>query len=333
MKTFSLFLVIVLMLPLGGCYDSMEIDTLANVLALGVERAEGGLKRYTFALGNTGGFSSESSGDGANLSCIEAQGKDIAHAVSAAELRLGKKLSFSHTSVVLFSMDAAGEGISEDAVYFDTNHKVRPQLVLAVTDFDPGEYLGKLSTSLEPNADKYFQAIFTSSQSYVPSLRLSEFMNAYYCGYTAVAPLMTGNISKKQVAENDVFVNCAAIIYDGKLNGYIEDMSFLGLFYSQKNVEFKGSALRSIKSPKVNVKGNLAEIEIFACSAGNVEAKSLAHMAENLLEQYEANGTDLANIMYFARKNFVLYEDYQKFSNNVKDIKYSVKINLERDED
>ena len=144
---------------------------------------------------------------------------------------------------------------------------------------------------------------------------------------------MTGNISKKQVAENDAFVNCAAIIYEGKLNGYIEDMSFLGLFYSQKNVEFKGTALRSIKSPKVNVKGNLAEIEIFACSAGNVEAKSLAHMAEKLLEQYEANGTDLANIMYFARKNFVFYEDYQKFSNNVKNIKYSVKINLERDED
>ena len=333
MKIFSFILAIVLMLPLCGCYDNREIDTLANVLALGVERAEGDLKLYTFAIGNTGGFGLESSGDGANLLCIGAYGKDIAEAVLSADLRLGKKLSFSHTSVVLFSLDAAGEGITEDATYFDTNHKVRPQLVLAVTDFSPGEYLGKLSTLLEPNADKYFQAIFTSTQSYTPSLRLSEFMNACYCGYTVTAPLMTGNISKSAMSENDVAVSRAGIIYDGRLKGYTGDMSFLGLFYSQKDVKFKGATLRSIKRPEVKLKGNTAEIEIFARSADKIDANSLAKGAENLLEEYAVDGADVANVMYFARKNHVFYEDYRKFLNSVKDIKYSVKITLEGDEE
>ncbi len=332
MKILSLILAIMLMLPLGGCYDNREIDTLANVLALGVERAEAGIKLYTFAIGNTGGFSSESSGDGAKLLCIGAYGKDIAEAVSSADRRLGKKLSFSHTSVILFSRDAAREGISEDAMYFDTNHKVRPQLALAVADFSPGEYLGKLSTLLEPNADKYFQAIFTSTQSYTPSLRLSEFMNAHYCGYTVTAPLITGDISKSTVTENDVVVNGAGIIYDGRLKGYTDDMSFLGLFYSQKDVYFEGTVIRSIKRPKVKLKGSIAEIEIFARAEGNIDENSLADRAESLLEKYSKYGADLANIMYFARKNYVLYEDYQKFAKRIKDIKYSVKITLEGDE-
>ena len=334
MKKIFLFALAFLLTCLTGCYDNREIDTLANVLVVGVESVDNGEKLYTFAVGNTGGFGSDSSGDGATLLCYTAISSDIAEAVSKLNSRISKKLSFAHISAILFSTETARKGIIDDVGFFEKNFKVRPQVSIALTEFSPSVYLEKLLPCLEPNVQKYFQGIFNSSDLYVPNVNLGEFINSYYCGYTVVAPILLGSLDSDEVSEVDVSPQMAGIITGDKLVTKTADTSFLGLFWSRQNVKYKGAVLQSTGRPKIKIKGAVAEIEIFAKCKGDFNEVDYSKNAEEVLKKYSSMGIDAVNIMYFARKNYVFYDDYLAFKAEKPLLKmnYSVKVNVERED-
>ena len=100
---FAVFCVI----SLTGCYDNDEIDTLATVMAVGIEDSQNSdTKLYTFAVSSS--LDKESSGDSSSLICYTEEQKSLRDAVDAVDRKISKRLSFSHLSAILFSKSMSG---------------------------------------------------------------------------------------------------------------------------------------------------------------------------------------------------------------------------------
>lgn len=199
----------VLVFFLAGCYDNMEIDSLANVVALGIECDKDSTK-YTFAVADMTSFSSDGDGGAkSGMICCTAAADSIDDAVKNVNGRISKTLSFSHMTIIMFSEDYAADGVGDVVEYFEENPEVRPQTLVAVSDFKPSEYLEKISPVLEVNTEKYFLGIFQNKYSHNPSLMLSECTNAAWCGKKAKVPVISGNISDEEIKEEQVYISGA----------------------------------------------------------------------------------------------------------------------------
>ena len=210
-KAMSILLVLVIII-FSGCYDNRETDTLATVMAVGIDKNEKtGYKVYTFAVADTGGMSGTDSGDGTSLICFFSEGRNADEAIQDMDRRLTKKLSFSHLSAILFSESVAKEGMAEDINHFENEVSVRPQTMIAITDTDAGDYLSKLRPVLESNHEKYFQSLFKTQNT-----SISDFINALYTNTEALVPIISTSPSK-EYSEMNSFSDTVAVVRNGRL--------------------------------------------------------------------------------------------------------------------
>ena len=109
-----------IMLLLCGCYDNNEIDSLAQVVALGVEPCGDENIRFTFAVADIGEFSSESdSGAKKSMRSFTAESTDIENAVMSVNSHISKQLNFAHMCIVVASRMAACEYLGDIAEYLE----------------------------------------------------------------------------------------------------------------------------------------------------------------------------------------------------------------------
>jgi hypothetical protein len=216
-KTLIAMLILGIALISSGCYDNRETDTLATVMAVGIDKGEKyGFKMYTFAVADTGGMSGSDKGDGTSLICFNTEAKSIGEAIGNLEGTISKEPSFSHISAILFSKSAALHGMYEDIDYFEKKISVRPQTMIAVTDINAGEYLSKLKPILESNPEKYFQSIFKNKNSDIRDMSISDFTNAYYTDKEVLAPVISTNPAEEYCEKNS-FVIGTVTIYGGAI--------------------------------------------------------------------------------------------------------------------
>ena len=201
----------------SACYDNRETDTLATVMAVGIDRSEKeGLKTYTFAIADTGGLSGSDKGDGASLICFFAQAESAEEAISIMEDRMTKELSFSHISAILFSKSAATETMYDDINHFQNKISVRPQTMIALTDINASDYLSKLKPVLESNPEKYFQSIFKNKKTDIKDMSISDFTNAFYTKKEVLMPVIYTE-SAEEYSEMNSFAGSSITVYDGKI--------------------------------------------------------------------------------------------------------------------
>ena len=199
---------------LTGCYDNKETDSLAVVIAVGIDEA-GEEKEYTFAVADNSGFSGKSEGDSAGLVCISQEAKNIDSAIKKLDRKLSKNLSLSHTSAIIFSEDSARNNMYDDIDYFESKVYVRPQVMIGVCQKTASDYLKSLKPRLETNPEKYFRNIFDKKDSHIPTLRIIDFTNAYHKDRETTAPYIKVK-GKETLTETQSYISGTAVIKDGK---------------------------------------------------------------------------------------------------------------------
>ncbi|MDD3074550.1 MAG: Ger(x)C family spore germination protein, partial [Eubacteriales bacterium] len=115
MKTVAVLLLIIMLLPLSGCWDSVELDQLALVLLIGIDTDPMGdgfevtVHVLNVAAGGTGG-----GGGSKNISqtlTLSARGQTLSDATRNLRGRVQGRFSFHHVRVVLIGEDLARKGI------------------------------------------------------------------------------------------------------------------------------------------------------------------------------------------------------------------------------
>lgn len=316
-----------------GCYDNNETDTLATVMAVGVDKSENeGIKSYTFAVADTAGFSGGSKGDGASLVCFTSQGEDVDRAIRDLDTKISKKLSFSHLSALLFSDNIATDGMYDEVNYFEKKISVRPQTMIAITDIDAGEYLKSLKPTLEANPEKYFQSIFQRSSSYVPNVSISDFTNAYHTASAVLVPVITAHDGQGEFTEESSFISQSALVYEGRVIEKIADTWLAGLFLSTKEVVYNSTVLRSVRAPEMSVdmQGGIPVVKarLFLESQANMDYERLQADIELKLTEYAQRACDIIDVNALAKKSFLLWEDYKKydFEKIIKTTRFNVSV-------
>lgn len=164
-KQFVLFLTILLILPLSGCWNRREIGKIAIVMGFAVDKGEEDEIDITAQIANTRTIAaSENSGKGGEAKPylnLTSRGEYIFPSIRSSVTKSGAKLYMAHNYVVLFGEELAKSGLGNYMDFFLRDHELRLDMHLLVAQ-------GRAADVLDVNAG--FQSI--------PALHINDLIKA-----------------------------------------------------------------------------------------------------------------------------------------------------------
>lgn len=155
-------------LLLCGCYDSTEIDDLAYVVAVGIDKGENEPYKISFQYAvplNIGSGIDSQPGDEAPLTIYSFETSSVQMAASLANDRIAKITDLSHLKLVVFSEEIAKIGIKQLKTDFENALSARTQFDIAVCKDDAYSCLKSASSPLELNPSRYYEDFFDNMYS------------------------------------------------------------------------------------------------------------------------------------------------------------------------
>ncbi len=172
---------LLLCLLLCSCYDATEVDDLAYVVALGIDKGEEKKMKVTFQyavpLNISGGVDSKG-GESAPLFSATFETDAIHLATDIANDKMAKITDLSHLKLIVFSEEIAKDGITEFRRDLKEDFEIRPDTSLAVCQGSALECLEAVSSPLELNPSRFYEDFFANTASvYSFSQDISDFLN------------------------------------------------------------------------------------------------------------------------------------------------------------
>ena len=205
----AVMLLLVFCCGLAGCYDAKEVDDLAYVLAVGLDKGQTNELKVTMQLavpnalggGGGGGVSGGSGGGGGkSSSIITVEAPTLTSSLNMANNFLSRRLELSHAEVAVFSEDLAKSGTIEEYLRgMIRSREFRPTINLVVCKGSAEEYLKSIKPTLDLDPAKYYELTFSAYRYTGLSIRsqLEEFYaDMESSGVQPVAVLAGVNKSK-----------------------------------------------------------------------------------------------------------------------------------------
>lgn len=183
MKIFKgIFTVCMAVLLLSGCYDKNEPNDLVYATAVGIDVRTDNNYNITLQYArvfeiNSGSESGESEAN--ILDTVTVSAPSIYSAVSLANHIISKQFVLSHVKLIVFSKEAAENGVADFAEVMMRSDELRPHTFMAVSADSAEDYLKSVKPSIEINPIKYYELVYNNQHSaYIP-----KFDNVSLCFY------------------------------------------------------------------------------------------------------------------------------------------------------
>lgn len=214
--------ILLLLLPLflSGCYDSREIDETAYIVALGIDKGEGGEYSYTFQFSYPLAISGEGEGgdappkqdeggEGKNSTVrnLTINAPDFYVAKNMINNFMSKNIDMSHLKLIVFSAKVDEDALENHSQLLLREREIRPHTAIAVAAESASGYLEKVNPELEANTSKYYELMsLRSNNVYAPTKRLHDFVDEIAAdGNSAVLPIaITGSKTAEFPADSSV---------------------------------------------------------------------------------------------------------------------------------
>lgn len=181
MKIRYFFLILILLCSLfclSGCYDYRGIESLAYVVALGIDKVDNNSIRLTlqFAVPSSSDSSSSSS-QAKDSTIIDVECSTIDSGISLVNSYISKKVNLSHCKAVVISEELAYEGVADYIYTLVNNIEFRPDCYVIISRCDAYYFLKNSTPTLESVPARYYELIANSSYStgFTESIYLSDF--------------------------------------------------------------------------------------------------------------------------------------------------------------
>jgi len=171
-KTTILFLIALISnILFSGCYDRIEIDDQAYVMAIGLDKGKTNFLRMTLqiavpsASGKSSLGSEEENGEGEgpkSVTTTTVETPAIYSGFNMVNTYISKRLNFSHTKALIFSSELAKEGISEYINAFYRGREFRNTMFIGVSTDSAEDYIRKINYVLDVNPSKFYEETFYS---------------------------------------------------------------------------------------------------------------------------------------------------------------------------
>jgi spore germination protein KC len=231
-KIIIVFILITNMSLSTGCWDYREIDQLAIVSGIAVDKSTNGkdyLVSFEVMKISSGGIDSKTTTE-----LIKCEGKTIFEAARNAIVVAGKKLYFSHAKALIISSEVAKEGTTKVIDFFNRHVETRRDIGVYVSKekkaYDILEQKNPLSDILSLSLDEMQTSGIALAKS--PTVVLWNYISDLSSeGISAVLPTISINAQSDKPAPQ---INGTAIFKKDKLVGFLDGDETNTLLYIQK---------------------------------------------------------------------------------------------------
>ena len=314
---------------LSGCWDVMEVNDLAIVIATGIDQIEDEQIEVTFLLyvpNPSGGASGEESGTSKNSYSVSITGDTFSDAVMKLESEVPREIFWGHSNIFIFGSEVAKNELGKQLDFLVRTAEPREQAQIYVSQEKAKVELDKF---VSINTAELFSKLPKSR--FLKSITLKDaeemLVNNSQAG---LIPISDTNSIKTSANTIDSFaVKGSAIIYKGKMISVISGEKDIGsqwLLFPKTNIPItinpdgkngKVTAETGKKSIKVTplLENNIWSIKI------KVKSDLMILQNSTTLDIYNASVTNELE-QEFSRK---IKEDIEDFLNHIqKDLKADV---------
>lgn len=239
MKTIKVILLISLIYIctclLSGCWNYREIDELAIVSGVAVDRGKGGKVIATVEIVHVQQSQGQSE---IKPVYVQAEGDTFFHAIRKIVALQGKKLYWSHAKVIIVSEDIAKEGISHVMDFAARDAEVREDMWILLSKETPASEILRTKSELENilafELDDTLRAQRTVSK--YPAVTLYEFIDKLESKDISTVIPTVANV--ETLGRKITYVAGAAIIKKDKLLSFLDTNEAKSLLWIED--ELKG---------------------------------------------------------------------------------------------
>lgn len=234
-----------------GCWNAREINELAFVMGIGLDKAEGGGVKVTVQMAKPSTFSKTPTGGGGQEKekpfwIASATGKTIFEAIRDMATFSSRRIFWAHNKVIIIGEDLARTDISEILDFFSRNPELRLRTWIAVTPGDAGKLL-ETGPSMEQvtaaSLEKIFdQRVWTGKS---PGGMLKDFLEDYLSPGTF--PVASKIAVVQGPSRPTTRLAGGAVFKENKLAGWLDEQETRGLLWLKDKM---GSALMVVPCPE-----------------------------------------------------------------------------------
>lgn len=232
-------LVIVFSLLQTGCWDAREIDELAFVLSIGLDKADNGFK-VTAQIASPDTYSKTPSGSGSQKTkpywIVSSTGKTIFEAIRNMSSISSRRIFWSHIKVIVISEQMARGNTLEIFDFFSRNPEIRLRALVAVTPDEAGKIIDIVpETEKDPSLylEKIIENRSLNGKSYM--IMLKDFLEDYL--EPNVGPVTSRIILDKSKSPHFLKTSGAYVFDGGKVSGALKEEQTRGLLWIKNQMK------------------------------------------------------------------------------------------------
>lgn len=213
-------LILLLSLGLTGCWNYAEVDDMAVVAGVAIDKTEDGKLLLTAELVNTGGATDKAQ---AGYKMVSLSGDTMFEIVRNMISMTGKKLFWSHAKVIIFSEEAAREGLVKVIDWYSRDTETRSDVYIFISGEKSAREVLNLNSTTE-SILSFELAQMMRDEKYIssaPAVEIWDFVDKLESsGIHATAPII--HVHKANGEKNERVEGTAVFMKDrmvGKLSG------------------------------------------------------------------------------------------------------------------
>lgn len=202
-RIFIIIIIVLLLSAFSASYNSLSIEKLAYVVAIGIDSSS--TKGFNFSFQFTNVTSNTESGTAQKSPSIvnTVEAPSIGSAINLMNTYIGKRLNLSHCKVIVFAEDIATLGISNHVYTLMNDTQIRPSANIVVSKCNAKYYIENSKPILENLITKYYDIFDYSSNftGYTANATIGDFLNKLECN-TCNPVAILGGMNTENISYN-----------------------------------------------------------------------------------------------------------------------------------
>ena len=335
-KIFILFILL-----LSGCSDYKELNNLAIVNTIGIDKKDNNYKLCIEVL-NT------DKGNGKNK-IYYSTGKTINEAINKVNNKSPKIIYGGHLDKIIVSKDILNDKKIDIVDSFFRLTEVKDEFDFFVTKDNDACDIVKSLSKLPNNSSSRLQKNSKENRSTSSYTNIDVFISNYL--KTGIDPV----ISVLNIKDNEVYIDNIAITKNGKVIKYLDTKESIGYNLIRNEIDKisipisykdKYSTIKINKSTtknkviknnnkyiieiNINIEAYLTEYNFDLDLTKNNTITKLEEISEKEIDKYITSAIKLDNDSNYLGFKRMIYERYPKEKDYIYDIKKNIKVNIKR---
>lgn len=368
MRTKSVILIMVLfvLLTQTGCWNAREINELAFVLSIALDKADNGFK-VTVQMAKPETYSKSTTGGMKNVEnekpfwVVTSTGKTIFEAIRNMASVSSRRIFWPHIRIIIISEELARSNLLEIFDFFTRNPELRMRTWVAVTQGEAGkilEIVPMMEKDTSQNIEKIIDKATLTGKAY--GIMIKDFLEDYLDPFSdpVASRIITTEIESKQTIK----LEGACVFGSNNMLGWLNDSETRGLLWVKNKISGSIKVVNcphdnlpvtvEIKKGKTNIKSyfsnGIPHFTIIVSAEGKVTEKGCSddfrspqskHDLENVLASAISN--DIQQTVNASRKfgsDFISLSrvlqrqhrnEWHKISSNWSEVLKNIQVTIE----